>query len=141
MFINFWYCAAKSEEISSEQPLQVRMLGQDFVLFRDTNGQAHCLHDVCVHRGSSLSHGKIKGDCVECPYHGWQYDGGGACKKIPSLDQGQKIPPRAKVDSYPTLEKYGLVFAFLGDLPAGERPPFMEVEEWEQRCQRLRTED
>jgi phenylpropionate dioxygenase-like ring-hydroxylating dioxygenase large terminal subunit len=108
------------------------MLGLDFVLFRDSEGQAHCLHDVCVHRGSSLSHGKLKGDCVECPYHGWQYDGSGTCKRIPSLDQGQKIPPRAKVDSYPTMEKYGLVFAFLGDLPEEERPPLLECKEWEQ---------
>jgi phenylpropionate dioxygenase-like ring-hydroxylating dioxygenase large terminal subunit len=132
MYINFWYCAATSDDVSADKPFQVRMLGQDFVLFRDSDGQAHCLHDVCVHRGASLAHGKIKDDCVECPYHGWQYDGTGTCKRIPSLDPGQKIPPRAKVDSYPTQEKYGMIFAFLGDLPEEERPWLLEIKEWGQ---------
>ena len=78
MFINFWYVAEESEKLT-DQPLHVRMLGQDFVLFRDSSGTAHCLSNVCVHRGASLAHGKIKGDCVECPYHGWQYGGDGFC--------------------------------------------------------------
>lgn len=129
MFINFWYWAAKSDELG-ETPLQRRMLGQDFVLFRDSQGAAHCLSDVCVHRGGSLSHGKRKGDCVECPYHGWQFNGDGVCTRIPSMGPDAKIPARAKVDSYPTIERYGLVFAFLGDLPEAERPPIMDIPEF-----------
>ncbi len=131
MFINFWYAAEESEKITKDAPVHVRMLGQDFVLFRDTSGNAHCLSNVCVHRGGSLAHGKIKGDCVECPYHGWQFNGDGACQRIPSMGLDAKIPGRAKIDAYPTIEKYGIVFAFLGDLPEAERPPIMEIPEYD----------
>jgi nitrite reductase/ring-hydroxylating ferredoxin subunit len=129
MFINFWYVAEESKNVT-EQPTGVRMLGQDFVLFRDSNGQARCLSDVCVHRGGSLAVGTVHGDCVECRYHGWRYDGDGHCVEIPSLGADAKIPARAKVDSYPTMEKYDLVFAFLGDLSADERPPISEIPDW-----------
>ncbi|MGI9308775.1 MAG: Rieske 2Fe-2S domain-containing protein, partial [Gammaproteobacteria bacterium] len=130
MFINFWYPVEESAKLL-DQPLHRRMLGQDFVLFRDSQGVARCLSNVCVHRGGSLAHGKLKGDCIECPYHGWQFDGAGRCTHVPSLGSGQKPPKRAKVDAYPTVEKYGLVFAFLGDLPAEERPPIIDIPEWD----------
>ena len=129
MFINFWYVAGRSDEFS-DQPLKRRMLGQDFVLFRDADGVARCLSNTCVHRGGSLANGKIKGHCIQCPYHGWQFDGEGRCHKIPSLGPNANIPPRARVDAYPTDERYGLVFAFLGDLPDAERPPIMEIKEF-----------
>ncbi|MCC5794260.1 MAG: aromatic ring-hydroxylating dioxygenase subunit alpha [Chromatiales bacterium] len=129
MYINFWYPMATAEELA-DKPLKVRALGQDFVVFRDSEGKAQCLANVCTHRGGSLAGGKIKGDCIECPYHGWQFDGRGQCQRIPSLGKGGKIPARTRVDAYPVEEKYGLVFAFLGDLPEGERPPVMEVGEW-----------
>ena len=54
MYINFWYCACTSDDLTLEKPLQVRMLGLDFVLFRDGGGLPHCLHDVCAHRGASF---------------------------------------------------------------------------------------
>ncbi len=132
MFINFWYAAEVSDKVTKDGPVHVKMLGQDFVLFRDTDGTAHCLSNVCVHRGGSLAHGKIKGDCVECPYHGWQFNGEGACTRIPSMGLDAKIPSRAKIDAYPTVEKYGIVFAFLGDLPEDQRPPIMEIPEYDE---------
>ncbi|MBL8642657.1 MAG: aromatic ring-hydroxylating dioxygenase subunit alpha [Rhodospirillaceae bacterium] len=133
MYINFWYPACLSEELTADKPLYVQMLGCAFVAFRDSAGQAHVLSNICVHRGASLAHGKVKGDAIECPYHGWQFQGSdGVCSKIPSLGKDGKIPARAKVDSYPVQEKYGLVFAFLGDLPEAERPPLMDIPEWGQ---------
>lgn len=127
MYINFWYAMEQSDKVTQEKPHHVRRLGQDFVLFRDEEGKVHCLHDVCTHRGASLSHGKTKGNCVECPYHGWQFNGEGNVVKIPSLgpDGQDKIPGRTKIDSYPVHEQYGLIYAFLGDLPEEERPPLM----------------
>ncbi|NIP67884.1 MAG: Rieske 2Fe-2S domain-containing protein, partial [Planctomycetales bacterium] len=95
----------------TDQPSKARMLGHDFVVFRDSAGQAHCLSDTCVHRGAALSGGKRRGDCVQCPYHGWQFDAEGRCRSIPSLGPGHKVPPRARIDAYPTVERYGLVFA------------------------------
>ncbi len=131
MFINFWYPAAEGAKLAAT-PLQVQMLGQDFVLYRDSQGKAHCLANVCVHRGGSLAAGRIKGDCIECPYHGWRYDGDGRCTRIPTIAPDAKLPARAKVDSYPVEERYGLVFAFLGDLPEEERIPIMAIPEYGQ---------
>jgi len=131
MYINFWYAAELSSRLQ-DKPIRVRMLSHDFVLFRDSKGNAHCLSDTCVHRGASLSGGKVKGDCMQCPYHGWRFQGDGKCVKIPSLGPNHKVPPRARVDAYPTEEKYGLVFVFLGDLEAAKRPSIMDIPEWGQ---------
>ena len=131
MYINFWYPAEWSKDLNDE-PVKVRMLGQNFVLFRDSDGVAHCLSDTCIHRGGSLAGGKIVDDCVQCPYHGWRFDGDGACRAMPSLGPDAIIPKRARVDSYPTEERYGIVFAFLGDLPEEERPPIMDIPEYGQ---------
>jgi phenylpropionate dioxygenase-like ring-hydroxylating dioxygenase large terminal subunit len=141
VFVNFWYVADESSQLG-EEPLQVRMLGQEFVLFRDSNGTAHCLSNTCIHRGASLAAGRVEGDCIECPYHGWQYDGSGRCRVIPSMEATESIGQR-RVDAYPTVEKYGLIFAFLGDLPEAERPPIMNIPEWDQEGWRptsIRTE-
>jgi phenylpropionate dioxygenase-like ring-hydroxylating dioxygenase large terminal subunit len=79
-----------------------------------------------VHRGGALSGGWVKGNCIVCPYHGWEYERNGQCTKIPANLEGKAIPNRARVDSYPTQEKYDFVWAFLGDLPEEERPPMPE---------------
>jgi phenylpropionate dioxygenase-like ring-hydroxylating dioxygenase large terminal subunit len=131
MYINFWYPMAVGEELT-DQPMKVRALNLDFVVFRDESGNARCLSNTCVHRGGSLSGGKIVGDCVQCPYHGWQFDGQGHCHRIPSLGPDAKIPARSRVDAYPVEEQYGIIFAFLGDLSEEERPPLLKPAEWGQ---------
>jgi phenylpropionate dioxygenase-like ring-hydroxylating dioxygenase large terminal subunit len=130
MYINFWYPICRSDELEDGGPVRSKLLGTQYVAFRDAEGQAHVLSDTCVHRGGSLSKGKVVDGCVECPYHGWRFAGDGKCVKIPSLN-GKKPPGRAKVDSYPVQEKYGIVFAFLGDLPEEERIPLYEIEEYD----------
>jgi phenylpropionate dioxygenase-like ring-hydroxylating dioxygenase large terminal subunit len=131
MYINFWYPICTSEELDADKPQQTQVLGLRFVAFRDAEGKPHVLSDTCVHRGGSLSKGKVVDGCVVCPYHGWRYAGDGKCQLVPSLEAGAKPPARAKVDSYPVQEKYGIVFAFLGDLPEEERSPLYVIEEYE----------
>ena len=63
MYINFWYPMATSEELT-DKPLQVRALGQDFVIFRGEDGESKCVSNTCTHRGGSLAHGKINGNCM-----------------------------------------------------------------------------
>jgi len=129
MYINFWYPIARSDEIADDKPLRIELLGLPFVAFRNQNGEAHVLSDTCVHRGGSLSAGLVRDGRAVCPYHGWEYDGDGKCQRIPSLE-GSTPPARAKVDSYPVQEKYGIVFAFLGDLAEDERPPLHDIKEF-----------
>ena len=132
MYINFWYPVCISTDLT-DKPIHVSMLKHDFVAFRDKNGKAAVLSDTCIHRGGALSGGKCKDDgTVQCPYHGWRFNTDGIVTRIPSLGINAKIPPRARVDSYPVEEKYGLVFAFLGDLPEAERPPIMPINEYGQ---------
>lgn len=134
MLMNCWYVAAEAAEITTE-PKGVRMLGQDLVVFRDSDNKAHCLSDVCIHRGGSLCRGKVIGSTVQCPYHGWRFNGAGNCVEIPSLGSGATIPKRARIDSYPVEEKYGWIWVFLGDAAEAQRPPmpdyFPEYEEHE----------
>jgi phenylpropionate dioxygenase-like ring-hydroxylating dioxygenase large terminal subunit len=138
MFINFWYPIGLSSEITGEKPFRAQVFGLPFVAFRDAAGAACVVSDTCVHRGGALHKGWVKGGNVVCPYHGWAYGGDGRCNKIPSLGDDAKIPARAKIDAYPVQERYGIVFAFLGDLPEAERPPLYEVPEYGQpewKCQ------
>ena len=131
MYINFWYPIAKSTDVTTYEPFRAQVLGHQFVAFRDGDGAAHVLSDVCVHRGGALGKGWVREGNVVCPYHGWQFAGDGQCTHIPTLAD-DKPPARAKVDSYPIQEKYGIVFAFLGDASEEERPPLYEIEEFDQ---------
>jgi phenylpropionate dioxygenase-like ring-hydroxylating dioxygenase large terminal subunit len=130
MYINFWYPVCTSEELS-DKPIRVRLLKHDLVAFRGKGGTAAVLSDTCIHRGGSLAGGKCKDDgTIQCPYHGWRFTAAGDCTRIPSLGILAAIPPRAKVDAYPVVERYGLVFAFIGDLAEAERPPIMPIPEY-----------
>ena len=97
MYINFWYPMATSEELQ-DKPLKVRCLGQDFVVFRGEDGKAKCLSNTCTHRGGSLAGGKINGDCIQCPYHGWEFNEEGQCTRIPSLGPNPNIPGRTRIE-------------------------------------------
>ena len=121
MLLNFWYAVELSTHVT-ERPRKVRVLGQDLALYRD-GARVVALNDVCPHRGGSLAGGFRDGACLRCPYHGWRFDAAGRCTDIPANPPGAPIPRRARVDAYPTDERYGFVWVFLGDLPEAERPP------------------
>jgi phenylpropionate dioxygenase-like ring-hydroxylating dioxygenase large terminal subunit len=132
VLINNWYAACAASELGTE-PVQVRMLAHDFVLFRDAAGTAHCLSDYCCHRGALLSQGSCHNGGVKCPQHGWEFSAAGQCTHIPAGIKTPTAPPRrARVPAYPVTEKYGLLFVFLGDLDAGERPAVPDImPEWD----------
>lgn len=129
LFANVWYIADWSENVT-EHPAKVKMLGREFVVFRDLEGRAVCLSNTCCHRGASLAQGKRQADgTLSCVFHGWCFDARGQCTRIPSqADPIAGIPPAAKVDSYPVQEKHGLVWVFLGDRP-DEAPPVFDMPE------------
>jgi vanillate O-demethylase monooxygenase subunit len=104
-----WHPVAYAHELG-EAPIRRRLLGEDVVLWRDTSGTAHALRDLCIHRGTALSLGRVVGDRIMCPYHGWQYGGDGICTLIPQLAEPTRIPGKARVDAFTCDERYGLLW-------------------------------
>lgn len=131
MLKNFWYVVENSDQVG-QTPRKVQILGLPLVVYRDVSGQPVVLSDTCPHRGGSLSGGWVENGCVRCPYHGWRFDKSGACIEIPANPKDSAVPKKARVDAYPTTERYGWVWAFLGDLPEAERPPLPPLPEFGQ---------
>lgn len=107
-----WYVAARTEEITTE-PLGRKLLNRDLVLFRSDTGELNALGAMCAHRGADLSKGQVIGKSIQCPWHGWQYDGTGKCDAIPSIGECGKIPNGARVPSYPVHEAQGYVYVWM----------------------------
>jgi len=88
---NAWYVATWSRELSDQAALQRTLLGESIALFRDSQGQPVALANQCPHRFAPFSGGKIRGDAIECPYHGLRFDRSGRCVHNPHGDG--RIPP------------------------------------------------
>jgi phenylpropionate dioxygenase-like ring-hydroxylating dioxygenase large terminal subunit len=80
---DFWYVACESHELTGNRPLARTILGERLALFRDAQGDPVALRDRCMHRSAPLSHGQIKDGCLQCPYHGWTYNGAGEVVDVP----------------------------------------------------------
>lgn len=122
----FWYPVAFAHEVK-DKPFAARLLDERLVIYRLADGTVSAARDLCLHRGVPLSMGFIEGDNLVCAYHGFRYDGAGKCVCIPA-HPGAAIPPKLRLQSYPTQEKYGLIWVRL--LDDGERP-LPEFSAWE----------
>jgi len=112
MFLrNYWYVAAFSSELGAE-PLARTILDQPVALFRTRSGVAAALEDRCAHRWMPLSKGTIDNELLVCCYHGVAFDRSGACARVPGSDQP---PSTMTVRSYPTVERYGAVWIWMGE--------------------------
>lgn len=112
MFLkNSWYVAAIDREVG-RTPLRRIILNEPVVLYRTEDGAPVALEDRCAHRHLPLSLGKLKGDILECLYHGLCFDKTGTCVKVPGQDT---IPPSARVRAYPMVERYHWLWIWMGD--------------------------
>ncbi len=112
MFLkNYWYCAAMPNELNNK-PLRRIICNEPIVFYRDTNGDPVALEDRCSHRQAPLSTGEIRGDEIQCAYHGFVFNGVGNCVYIPHQ---KNIPQRAHIRSYPIKEKWGFIWIWHGD--------------------------
>ena len=112
-----WYAIAEGDEVPRNRPVKLRRFGVDLVVFRRKNGSIACLDDRCKHRGASLSLGRVKGDCVACPFHGFEFDGDGACKHLPVLGPGAKIPKALDTRAYTVREQDDWLWLYWGEAP------------------------
>ena len=123
VLLNEWHVVARSEEIAAGKPFAARLLDEDVVVWR-IGDEIMVWQDLCIHRGTKLSLGKVENDTLTCPYHGWVYNAEGKCVKIPA--HPEQIPPiRARVKPYRAIERYGWVWVSLGD-PTHEIPVYKE---------------
>ncbi len=117
---NGWYAVALSSEIRRGEAKPLRYLGRDFVAFRGETGRVRVLDAYCPHYGAHLGHGgKVEGDSVACPFHGWRFDGTGRCVHAPFAER----PPRVGVRAHVVREQDGVVLLFhhaRGDAPTYE---------------------
>ena len=115
----YWHPIAASVEVNEENPTtEVRLLGEDLVLFRSTNGVVGLIEPSCPHRKANLSYGVPEPEGIRCAYHGWLFDETGACIDQPSEPAGSKFKDKVKLKAYKTEELGGLIFAYMGPEPA-----------------------
>jgi nitrite reductase/ring-hydroxylating ferredoxin subunit len=126
---NGWFAVAWSRDLHVGDVRPIQYFGEELVLFRTRSGQARVLDPFCPHLGAHLGHGgRVMGETVRCPFHGWQFDGqSGACTHIPYCD---RIPPKARVRAWEVQEKNGMVFLWYhseGKPPEWDFPSLPEI--------------
>lgn len=112
-----WIPACMSEEVAERdgKPVRVRLLGEDLVVFRDTEGRLGAIDEFCRHRGASLAFGRNEDCGLRCLYHGWKFDVNGNVMDMPSEpNAGEALKADAKLKSYPTRESGGFVWLWMG---------------------------
>ena len=111
-----WLPALLSEEVPEPDspPAQVRMLGEELVAFRDSEGRIGLLEDHCLHRGTSLYYGRNEECGLRCVYHGWKFDVSGRVVDTPAEPTGSRFKEKLHHRAYPTHEVAGIIFAYLG---------------------------
>ncbi len=120
---NYWYPIIERRRVK-KRPVSVSLLGEDIVLFPGKNGKAVALVDRCPHRGTKLSRGRILfPGTLSCGYHGWTYNEHGECVAAIVEGPDSRLRGQVCVKAYPTEERFGIVWAFMGE---GEAPPLDE---------------
>jgi phenylpropionate dioxygenase-like ring-hydroxylating dioxygenase large terminal subunit len=119
-----WMAVAICAEVDA--PVRVTVMGHHLVLWRH-EGEIRAFDDLCVHRGTALSLGRVEAGCLVCPYHGWRYDGDGRCVAIPAHPD-TPISSRAQAVRRPCVERNGLVWVCIGEPDSPLPPRFAEGE-------------
>jgi 5,5'-dehydrodivanillate O-demethylase len=120
----YWFPVGVSSELKNGRAHAVRLLCQDLVLFRTLSGEPGLLDELCTHRRSSLRCGHVDDEGITCPYHGRKFGTDGRCLSIPTEPLNPKLLEKARAASYPVRELGGLIFAYLGPLPAPLLPRY-----------------
>jgi phthalate 4,5-dioxygenase len=122
----YWTPALLSSELPGPDcdPVRVRLLGENLVAFRDTNGKVGLIQENCPHRGASLYFGRNEECGLRCPYHGWKFDTDGACVDMPSEPPSSSFKDRVRARAYPVHESGGIAWTYMG--PAESMTPFRD---------------
>lgn len=129
MLESYWYIAAKARALR-RAPQAIRLFSRNLVLFRDAKGQPHCVEDRCAHRNMPLSAGQVTADGIQCPYHGWTYNGAGEATRVPVAPT---LPCNLRISAFPCCEQDGYIWVCPSDKPAVTKPlrfPYLHEPGW-----------
>ncbi len=128
MMRRYWMPALLADELPAPDcpPVRVKLLGEELVAFRDTEGRIGLLEEYCPHRLASMFLGRNEENGLRCVYHGWKFDVDGNCVDLPSERPGSPLKAKVRMKSYPTLELAGVLWAYLGPPEKKPEPPAME---------------
>jgi phenylpropionate dioxygenase-like ring-hydroxylating dioxygenase large terminal subunit len=126
----YWLPAVRSDELPSADgpPVRVRLLCEDLIAFRATSGKVGVVQNSCPHRGASLFFGRNEGEGLRCVYHGWKFDTSGRCVDMPSEPADSNFKSKVQARAYPTCERNGIVWTYMGPRPPGQEPQLPEIE-------------
>jgi 3-ketosteroid 9alpha-monooxygenase subunit A len=121
---NGWFTLGYSNEVRPGQVIPLKYFNSDLVLYRSEAGEAHVLDAYCPHLGANIGQGgRVEGDTIRCPFHGWRFGADGACVEVP---YAQRIPPKARLGAWPLIERNGAIWVWRH---AEGKPPSWEVPE------------
>ena len=128
MFRRYWWPLALSSELPEKDgaQLRVRILGEDLIAFRDSNGDVGLLDAYCPHRRAPMFFARNEECGLRCVYHGWKFDRHGDCVDMPSEPAGTTLQAKVKTLAYPCVEKGGVVWTYMG--PKDKQPPEPDYE-------------
>lgn len=120
----YWQPIGAADEMAQRWTQRVRLLGEDLVLFKSRQGALGLIAEQCPHRRASFFHGIPTEQGIRCPYHGWEFDAKGHCLQQPFEADNPVFRERCGTEAYPVQELGGVLFAYLGPLPAPLLPRF-----------------
>lgn len=121
----YWHPIAISQELPAPDcdPIRAKLLGETFVVFRDTAGKVGVMDELCLHRGASMALGRVEDGGIRCLYHGWKFDVEGKLLETPNHED-PRVKERLRAKAYPVREQSGLIWTYIG--PKEHQPPFRE---------------
>jgi phthalate 4,5-dioxygenase len=124
----YWVPVLLAEELPEPDcsQVRVRILGEDLIAFRDTEGRVGLVDEFCPHRGTSLYFGRNEENGIRCCYHGWKFDVDGQCVDMPSEPEESNFKNKVQIAAYPCIERGDLIFAYLGPREHKPQPPEIE---------------
>ena len=128
LFRRYWIPALLAEELPrpDSDPVRVRLMGEDLVAFRDSDGRYGLLAEFCPHRGVSLFFARNEECGLRCSYHGWKFDVTGACIDMPSEPEESAFKNKVKTTAYPLVQRGNILWAYMG--PEDLQPTLPEIE-------------
>ncbi|MGE3244998.1 MAG: Rieske 2Fe-2S domain-containing protein [Beijerinckiaceae bacterium] len=118
----FWIAVHRSEDLARGEAKPIRIMGENYALYRGESGRAQVIAYHCPHRWAPMHLGWIEGDDIRCVYHGWKFDCSGQCKEQPA--EGKGFARKVKIATWPTQEYLGLVWCYFGEDKPPAFPPF-----------------